>query len=136
MCLFIFIRISAVTLRGLQFYRNNKSTKIKKIYVARRIIRFVYYSAPLGFGIAEYNDQPLIEKKIYIYPGGWGAGVCLSVPENARESRKMKSIVPDLSEKIMACMLLENFWQFSSTLKVSSAHSFSLGKKSIKLCDR
>ena len=26
------------------------------------------------------------------------------VPENGRKSRKMKSIVPDLSEKIMACM--------------------------------
>ena len=27
------------------------------------------------------------------------------VPKNGRKSRKMKSIVPDLSEKIMACMI-------------------------------
>ena len=88
MCLLIFIKISAVTVCGQQFYRNIKSTKIKKIYVVRRVIRFFYYSASLGFGIAEYNDRPLIEKKL---PGG---GL----------SWKMKSIVPDLSEKIMACM--------------------------------
>ena len=31
-----------------------------------------------------------------------GGGLVL---ENARKSRKIKSIVPDLSEKIMACML-------------------------------
>ena len=30
----------------------------------------------------------------------------VSVPENARKSTKIKSIVPDLSEKIMACMVL------------------------------
>ena len=47
----------------------------------------------MGFGTAEYSDQPIIEKKI----GG-------SVPENGRKSRKMKSIVPDLSEKIMALL--------------------------------
>ena len=34
--------------------------------------------------------------------GGEGGGVWGSVPENARKSCKMKSIVPDLSEKIMA----------------------------------
>ena len=99
MCLLIFIRISAATLCGRQYYRNIKSTKIKKIYVVHQVIGFFYYSAPLGFGIAEYNNRPLIEKK-NLGGGGW----CLS-PENARKSRKMKSIVPDLSEKIMACML-------------------------------
>ena len=35
----------------------------------------------------------------------WGGGV--SVPENGCKSWKMKSIVPDLSEKIMACMYLK-----------------------------
>ena len=54
-----------------------------------------YYFALLGFGIAEYNDWPIIEKKNQV--GG-------SVPENGRKSWKMKSIVLDLSEKIMACM--------------------------------
>ena len=57
----------------------------------------VYYFAWLGFGIAEYNDRPLIEKEKK--RGG-------PVPENGRKSRKVKSIVTDLSEKIMACMIL------------------------------
>ena len=64
-----------------------------------------YYFAALGFGIAEYNDWPIIEKKKKkkkkIGSGG-------SIPENGRKSPKMKSIVPDLSDKIMACMPLLN----------------------------
>ena len=39
-------------------------------------------------------------KKINKMGGGGGL-----VPENAHKSRKIKSIVPDLSEKIMACMV-------------------------------
>ena len=58
-----------------------------------------YYFAPLGFGTAEYSDQPIIEKKKKKMGGGG------SVPENGHKSRKMKSIVLDLSEKIMACMV-------------------------------
>ena len=38
---------------------------------------------------------------------------CKCCPENARKSRKIKSIVPDLSEKIMACMRNEQFLLFS-----------------------
>ena len=63
----------------------------------RRLIGFFFYHfARLHFAIAEYNDWPIIEKK---KDGGGG----LSVPENRRKSRKMKSIVSDLSEKIIAC---------------------------------
>ena len=99
MCLLIFIRISAATLRGRQTKLCNftKILKAQKLNISRRplINKIFYYFAPLGFSIAEYKDRPLIEKN-----GGEG----VSVPENAHKSRKMKSIVPDLSEKIMACM--------------------------------
>ena len=37
--------------------------------------------------------------------GGGGGGGGGLVPENACKSQKIKSIVPDLSEKIMACMI-------------------------------
>ena len=108
MCLLIFIRISAATLRGRQtkscyFTEILKAQKFKKIHVVRLII-FVYYFCTLGFSIAEYNDRPIIEKKM----GGGGK----SVPENACKSRKIKSIVPDLSEKIMACMILARSFSF------------------------
>ena len=67
MCLLIFIRISAATLLGRQmkchFTEISKAQKLKRIHVVRRVIRFFYYFAPLGFGIAEYNDRPIIEKK-------------------------------------------------------------------------
>ena len=104
MCLLIFIRISATTLCG----RQRKSCNITKILKAqklkissrRSINKIFYYFAPLGFGIAEYNDRPIIGKKKKKMGGGG------SVPENGRKSRKMKSIVPDLSEKIMPCMTL------------------------------
>ena len=80
MCLFIFIRVSAATLRGRQtkscsFTEIIKAQKLKN-HVVRRVIRSFYYFAPLGFGIAEYNDRPIIEKKKKsgrggVCPGKW-----------------------------------------------------------------
>ena len=78
----------------VQFYCNIKSTEIKKNSRHPSSNKIFYYFAPLGFDIAEYNNLPIIEKK---------TGGC-SVPENGRKSRKMKSIVLDLSEKIKTCM--------------------------------
>ena len=93
MCLLIFIRISAATLRCRQTKSCNctEILKAQKLKNSRRpsSSKIFYYFAPLGFGIAEYNARPIIGKK------NWGGGGL---------SRKMKSIVPDLSEKIMACM--------------------------------
>ena len=104
MCLLIFIRISATTLRGRQTKSCNftKILKAEKLKISRRPLSYkiLYYSAPLGFGIAEYNDRPIIGG------GGKSGGGRCSVLENAHKSRKMRSIVPDLSEKIMACMPL------------------------------
>ena len=100
MCLLIFIRISAATLCGWQTKSCNftEILKAQKLQISRRtsINKMFYYFAPLSFGIAEYNDRPII--------GGGGIEGGGSVPENGRKSRKMKSIVLDLSEKIMACM--------------------------------
>ena len=103
MCLLIFIRISATTLRS----RQTKSCNFTEILKAQKLKnscrplsnKIFYYFAPLGFGIAEYNGQSIIEEKRI-------KGQGCSVPENGHKSRKMKSIVPDLSEKIMACMNL------------------------------
>ena len=74
MCLLIFIRISAATLRG----RQTKSCsfteifKAQKLKISRRlsINKIFYYFASLGFGIAENNDRPIIEKKKKIERGG------------------------------------------------------------------
>ena len=100
MCLLLFIRISTATLRGRQTKSCNftEILKAQKLKISRRlsINKIFYYFAPLGFSIAENDDRPIIEKK-KIEEG--------SVPENGRKSRKMESLVPDLSEKIMACML-------------------------------
>ena len=65
MCLLSFIRISAATLRGRQTKSFNVTEKLKaeKLKLSRRVITFFYYFAPLGFGIAEYKDKPIIEKK-------------------------------------------------------------------------
>ena len=101
MCLLIFIRISAATLRGRQMKSCNftEILKAQKLKISRRPSNNTIFLlfCTLGFSIAEYNDRPIIEKKIR------GGG---SVPENACKSQKIKSIVPDLSEKIMACMPL------------------------------
>ena len=78
MCLLIFIRISAATLRG----RQTKSCNFTEILKAQKLkfSRFLssnkifYYFAPLGFGIAEYNDRPIIKKKIS--GGGLLCSVC------------------------------------------------------------
>ena len=67
MCLLIFIRISATTLRG----RQTKLCNFTEILKAQKLKnsrcpssnKIFYYFAPLGFGIAEYNDRPIIEKK-------------------------------------------------------------------------
>ena len=60
MCLLIFIRISAATLRGRQtklcnFIEILKAQKLKK---SRRPSsnKIFHYLEPLGFGIAEYDD--------------------------------------------------------------------------------
>ena len=126
MCLLIFIRISAATLLGRQmkschFTEISKAQKLKRIHVVRRVIRFFYYFAPLGFGIAEYNDRPIIEKK---KQGG------VSVPENGHKSRKMKSIVPDLSEKIMTCMVYWSHPVRPCVTKSCPGHNFKIIKAS------
>ena len=67
MCLLIFIRISAATLRGWQ----TKSCNFTEILKAQKLKnshrpssnKIFYYFAPSGFGTAEYNDQPIIGKK-------------------------------------------------------------------------
>ena len=74
MCLFIFIRISAATLRG----RQTKSCNFTEILKAQKLKisccpssnKIFYYFAPLGFGIVEYNDRPIKKKK----GGGGGKG--------------------------------------------------------------
>ena len=62
MCLLIFIRISAATLHGRQMKSSNftEILKAQKLKISRRpsINKIFYYFAPLGFGIAEYNDWP------------------------------------------------------------------------------
>ena len=107
MCLLILIRISATTLHGRQkkscnFTEILKTQKLKNSRLPSSNNIF-YYLAPLGFGIVEYNDRPIIEE--IKSRGGWG---CVSVPENGRKSRKMKFIVPGFSEKIMACMQVQD----------------------------
>ena len=86
MCLLIFIRISASTLRG----RQTKSCNFTEILKAQKLKfscllssnKYFYYFAPLGFGIAEYNDWPIVEIKIG--RGGLGGcpGKCTQIPEN------------------------------------------------------
>ena len=82
MCLLIFIRISAANLSGRQTKSCNstKILKAQKVKDLRRpsIYKIFYYFAPLGFGIAEYNHRPIIEKKKN----------CGSVPENGRSPGK------------------------------------------------
>ena len=51
-----------------------------------------------------------------------------SVPENGRKSRKMKSIVQDLSEKIMACMPNNKFLEWSK-LKAFADNKINEKKK-------
>ena len=62
MCLLIFIRISAATLCGGQTKLRNftEILKAQKFKISRRpsINKIFYYFAPLGLGIAEYNDRP------------------------------------------------------------------------------
>ena len=67
MCLLIFIRISAATLHGCQTKscNFNEILKAQKLKISCRPSsnKIFYYFAPLGFGIAEYNDRPMIGKK-------------------------------------------------------------------------
>ena len=67
MCLLIFIRISALNLGGRQtklcnFTKISKAQKLKNSSCPS-INKTVYYFAGSGFGIAEYNDQSIIEKE-------------------------------------------------------------------------
>ena len=86
----------------VQFYGNKNILKAQKLKISHSPLgnKIFYYFAQLGFGTAEYNVQPMIEKKKSGVGGWW------SVVENGRKSRKMKSIFPDMSEKIMACMII------------------------------
>ena len=67
MCLLILIRISAATLHGRQTKLCNftEILKAQKLKISHRLLsnKIMYYSAPLGLGIAEYKDWPIIEKK-------------------------------------------------------------------------
>ena len=73
MCLLIFIRISAATLRGRQMKLCNftEILKAQKLKNSRRPSsnKIFYCFAPLGFCIAEYNDRLIIEEK---ENQGWG----------------------------------------------------------------
>ena len=102
MCLLIFSRDSIIRGRPTKSCNFTEILKAQKLKNSRSPSsnKIFYYFAQLGFGIAEYNARPIIGG------GGGGGGGKGSVPENGRKSRKMKSIVPDLSEKIMACMLI------------------------------
>ena len=95
MCLLIFMRIKLKCGRQMKSCNFTEILKAQKLKNSRRPSsnKMFYYFAPLGFGRAEYNDRLIIEKK----KGGL---------ENGCKARKMKSIVPDLSEKIMACMAI------------------------------
>ena len=90
MCLLIFIRISAATLRGQQTKLCN-FTKILKAQILKNSLcpssnKIFYCFAPLGFGIAEYNDRPINEKKKKKKKSGWGCVcVCLSGKMDANE---------------------------------------------------
>ena len=83
-CLLIFIRISAVTLCG----RQTKSCNFTEILIAQKLKfsrlpssnKIFYCFAPLGFGIVEYNDRPIVEIKIG--RGGLCPGKCTQIPEN------------------------------------------------------
>ena len=79
MCLLIFIRISAATLHGRQTKLCNftEILKAQKLNISRCASsnEIFYYFAPLGFGIAEYNDLPIIAKK-FGGGGGGGGGFC------------------------------------------------------------
>ena len=86
MCLLIFIRISAATLRGQQRKSCNftEILKAQKFLVVRLVINFfIFYFASLGFGRAEYNDRPINEQKKI---GGGGVCFCprkwMQIPEN------------------------------------------------------
>ena len=107
MCLLIFIRISALNLSGRQmkscnFIKISKAQKLKNS-CCPSINKILYYFAQLGFGIVEFNDRPIIEKEEKRGGGGGGEEGGLSLKMDAK-TRKVKSIVLDLSEKIMACM--------------------------------
>ena len=54
--------------------------KAKKLKISRcsSINKIFYCFAPLGFGIAEYNDRPIVEKK----KGGVCPGKWMQIPEN------------------------------------------------------
>ena len=110
----IFIRISALNLSGQQTKSCNftKISKAQKLKNSRcpSINKIVYYFARLGFGIAEYNDRSIIEKeKIRV---GWVGGCGGLSRKMDANPWKMKSIVQDLSEKIMACMTGNECWMF------------------------
>ena len=85
MCFLIFIRISAATLPGRQTKSCNftEILKAQKLKISRRPSsnKIFYYFAPLGFGIAKYNDRPIIGKKkwggVGVCPGKW-----TQIPEN------------------------------------------------------
>ena len=80
MRLLIFITISAATLRGRQTKSCNftEILKAQKLKNSRHLSsnKILYYFAPLGFGIAEYNDRPIIRKKKNRVGVGGGGFVC------------------------------------------------------------
>ena len=81
MCLLIFIRISAAT-NSCNFTEILKAQKLKNSRSPSSNKIFFNCFAPLGFGIAEYNDQPIIKKKKKNMGGGGWEGLSRKMDAN------------------------------------------------------
>ena len=94
MCMLIFIRISAVMLCGWQKKSCNftEILKAKKFHVICQLIRY-FFTILYNLVLLKQNIRTSLNSKTK-----------RSVLENQRESPKIKSLVPDLSEKITACI--------------------------------
>ena len=67
----------------------------------------IYIVAKFGTDWSIFADARMLTKSNmanFLIQGQITCVISQSVPENQRKSRKIKSIVPHLSEKIMACM--------------------------------
>ena len=105
----IFFRISAATLHGRQKMSSNftEILKAKKFHVVCLLIRYFFHNfVPFGITIAEYNNWPKLKKQKegMKKKGGGKIEVCPGKSTQIWENYEIMYIIPDLSEKIMACM--------------------------------